>query len=113
MKSLIFDHKTQVYVNDKEGLKIDHKYNNVNITESGVNINLKDNNAHVNIGDATAGQQAILGNSWMDWFDDFAKVLITLILVPGLAVTPTPEFLSYNEIYTTKGYKILSHHVNC
>jgi hypothetical protein len=36
MKSLIFDHKTQVYVNDKEGLKIDHKYNNVNITESGV-----------------------------------------------------------------------------
>jgi hypothetical protein len=77
MKSLIFDHKTQVYVNDKEGLKIDHKYNNVNITESGVSINLKDNNAHVNIGDATAGQQAILGNSWMDWFDDFAKVLIT------------------------------------
>jgi hypothetical protein len=72
MKSLIFDHKTQVYVNDKEGLKIDHKYNNVN-TESGVSINLKDNNAHVNIGDATAGQQAILGNSWMDWFDDFAK----------------------------------------
>jgi hypothetical protein len=40
MKSLIFDHKTQVYVNDSEGLKIDHKYN-VNIIESGVNINLK------------------------------------------------------------------------
>jgi hypothetical protein len=61
MKSL-FDHKTQVYVNDKEGLKIDHKYNNVNITGQ-LSINLKDNNAHVNIGDATAGQQAILGNN--------------------------------------------------
>lgn len=26
MKSLIFDHRTQIYVNDTEGLKIDHKY---------------------------------------------------------------------------------------
>jgi hypothetical protein len=40
-------------------------------------IKLGRHNAHVNIGDATAGQQAILGNSWMDWFDDFTKVLIT------------------------------------
>jgi hypothetical protein len=114
MKSLIFDHKTQVYVNDKEGLKLDHKYNNVNITESGVSINLKDNNAHVNIGDATAGQQAILGNSWMDWFDDFAKVLITTpYLVPGLAVTPTPELLRVIMKYTQlRDIKFLSHHVN-
>jgi hypothetical protein len=36
-------------------------------------LTLKNNNAHVNIGDATAGQQAILGNSWMDWFDDLQK----------------------------------------
>ena len=31
MKSLIFDHKTQVYVNDSEGLKLDHKFNVINI----------------------------------------------------------------------------------
>jgi hypothetical protein len=70
MKSLIFDHKTQIYVNDKEGLKIDHKFNNINITDNTIDLNLKDNNRHVNIGDATAGQQAILGNHWMDWFDE-------------------------------------------
>jgi hypothetical protein len=62
------------------------------LIESGVNINLKDNNAHVNIGDATAGQQAILGNSWMDWFDDFAKVLIT-IPCTRTCCYPTPELL--------------------
>ena len=32
-KSLIFDHKTQVYVNDTEGLKLDHKFNVINIKE--------------------------------------------------------------------------------
>jgi hypothetical protein len=32
MKSLIFDHKTQIYVNESEGLKLDHKWNNMNIT---------------------------------------------------------------------------------
>lgn len=114
MKSLIFDHKTQVYVNDKEGLKLDHKYNNVNITEGGVNINLKDNNGHVNIGDTTAGQQAILGNNWMDWFDEFAKVLITNpYLVPGLAITPTPELIKVIMKYTQlRDPKFLSHHVN-
>lgn len=58
MKSIIFDHKTQIYVNDSEGLKIDHKYNNINITETGVDVNLKDNNASVNLGDSGATQQA-------------------------------------------------------
>jgi hypothetical protein len=71
MKSLIFDHKTQIYVNDTEGLKIDHKYNNVNLTENTIDLNLKDNNRNVNIGDSAASQQAILGNHWLDWFDEF------------------------------------------
>ena len=51
MKSLIFDHKTQIYVNDSEGLKIDHKYNNLNIKEKTINLNLKDNTALLNLGD--------------------------------------------------------------
>ena len=39
MKSLLYDHKTQVYVNDSEGLKIDHKFNNINIKEDSINLN--------------------------------------------------------------------------
>ena len=38
MKSVIFDHKTQIYVNDSEGLKIDHKFNNLNIKEKTINL---------------------------------------------------------------------------
>ena len=31
MRTLMFDHKTQIYSNDTEGLMIDYKYNNINI----------------------------------------------------------------------------------
>ena len=118
MKSLIFDHKTQIYVNDKEGLKLDHKYNNVNITENTIDFNLKDNNRHVNIGDATAGQQAILGNHWMDWFDEFVDNLLGNKGGPYLGNLHQPVTTSPAMIQVLHKYKklrdpvFLSHHVN-
>ncbi len=118
MKSLIFDHKTQIYVNDKEGLKLDHKYNNVNITENTIDFNLKDNNRHVNIGDATAGQQAILGNHWMDWFDEFVDNLMGNNGGPylgnlGAPVVANPALIQVLQKYQSlRDPVFLSHHVN-
>ena len=118
MKSLIFDHKTQIYVNESEGLKLDHKYNNINVTENGVDINLKDNNRNVNIGDATAGQQAILGNHWMDWFDEFVDNLLGSNAGPflgnlGAPVIPNPALISCLLKYKSlRNPVFLSHHVN-
>lgn len=118
MKSLIFDHKTQIYVNDDEGLKIDHKYNNINITENTIDLNLKDNNRNVNIGDATAAQQAILGNHWMDWFDEFVDNLLGNQEGPflgnlGASVVPNPAFISNLLKYKAlRDPVFLSHHVN-
>lgn len=118
MKSVIFDHKTQIYVNDDEGLKIDHKYNNLNITEDTIDLNLKDNNRSVNIGDATAGQQAILGNHWMDWFDKFVDNLLGSKAGPflgnlGAPVIANPAFIScLLEYKALRDPVFLSHHVN-
>jgi len=115
MKSLIFDHKTQIYVNDAEGLMIDHKYNNINITENSIHLNLKDNNGSLNIGDATAGQQAILGNHWMDWFDEFVDNLLN---GPYLGNLMSPVVANSSFIDCLVKYKalrdpvFLSHHVN-
>lgn len=117
-KSLVFDHKTQIYVNDSEGLKIDHKFNNMNITEGGIDLNLKDNNGLVNIGDATAGQQAILGNHWMEWFDEFVENLLGVNSGPylgnlGAPVVPNPAFIAVLQKYKAiKDPILLSHHVN-
>ena len=114
MKSLIFDHKTQIYVNDSEGLKIDHKYNNINIKENSVNINLKDNNMMVNIGDETANQQMLLGNHWLDWFDEFVEILMgTAFIAGGAPAMPSPPLIrSLLKYKALKNPKFLSHHVN-
>lgn len=118
MKSILFDHKTQIYVNDQEGLKLDHKYNNINITENTVDINLKDNNRHLNLGDATATQQAILGNHWMDWFDEFVDNLMGNNGGPYLGNLGAPVVANPALIQVLQKYKqlrdpvFLSHHVN-
>lgn len=114
MKSLLFDHKTQIYVNDSEGLKIDHKYNNINIKENSVNINLKDNNMMVNIGDETADQQMLLGNHWLDWFDEFVDALMgTAFLAGGAPTIPSPALIrSLLKYKSIKNPVLLSRHVN-
>jgi hypothetical protein len=115
MKALIFDHKTQIYVNDEEGLKIDYKFNNLNITEGTIDINLKDNRGLVNIGDATAGQQAILGNHWMDWFDEFVDNLLNGPYLGNLMspVIANPTFIDCLTKYKALRNEVfLSHHVN-
>lgn len=118
MKSIIFDHKTQIYVNDSEGLKIDHKWNNVNITNSGIDFNLKDNNSNLNIGDSGANQQVILGNHWLEWFDDFVENLLGEKTGPyfgnlGAPVVPAPSMAKTLIKYKAlRRSKFLSNHVN-
>jgi hypothetical protein len=115
MRALLFDHKTQIYSNDEEGLKIDYKFNNINITETSINLNLKDNFSDVNIGSNNADQQAILGNNFLNWFDKFITTLCTNGLLGNLAspLIATPSLLRIKEEYfTLRDPKFLSYHVN-
>jgi len=118
MRALMFDHKTQIYSNDSEGLKLDYKFNNINITDSDINVNLKDNFSHVNIGTSTANQQAILGNHFLNWFDEFVDNLLGANNGPylgnlGSPVVANPEFIDVlNKYKAMKDPKFLSHHVN-
>jgi len=116
MRALMFDHKTQIYSNDAEGLKIDYKFNNVNLTDGAINLNLKDNFSGVNIGSSNADQQTILGNNFLNWFDEFVQNLLSNkggpYLVAGSPVLPNPEFVRCLFKYTTlRDEKFLSHHV--
>ena len=117
MKALIFDHKTQIYVNDDEGLKLDYKYNNINITNSEINLNLKDNNGRINMGDASPNQQAILGTNFLNWFDEFVDNLLGNSAGPflgnmGAPVMPNPAFIANLQKYKAlKDPKFLSDNV--
>ena len=71
MRALIFDHKTQIFSNDTDGLMIDYKFNQINITKDQIALNLKDNMSLLRLGTDNADQQAILGNHFLNWFDEF------------------------------------------
>ena len=121
MRSLMFDHKTQIYSNDSEGLKIDYKLNNINITKDNIDINLKDNFGHVNIGTSGANQKAILGDNFMNWFDTLVEVFlgqngtdgVPPFVVNGAPAIPSPQLIGILEQYKLlRDPKFLSHHVN-
>jgi len=117
MKALIYDHKTQIYVNDAEGLKIDHKFNNINIKEKSINVNLKDNFGKINIGSPNSTQRAILGDNFVNWFDEFLNILMGSKGGPFLGnllapVVATPALMAQIQLYfSLKDPKILSKNV--
>lgn len=119
MKSVLFDHKSQIYVNDEEGLKLDYKFNNINITEDEINLNLKDNFGKINIGDAHPDQQSILGTNFLNWFDKFIMVLMNsngpayLQTVPPATPTlPSPALIKICQEYQVlKDPKFLSRNI--
>ena len=116
-KSLIFDHKTQVYVNDSEGLKLDHKFNLINIKDKSIDINLKDNFGKINLGTANSTQRTILGDNFLNWFDDFVGILMGSKGGPflgnlGAPVIATPALLGSLQLYQQlKDPKFLSKNV--
>jgi len=116
-KSLIFDHKTQVYVNDGEGLKLDHKFNLINIKDKSIDINLKDNFGKINLGTANSTQRTILGDNFLNWFDDFVSILMGSKGGPflgnlGAPVVATPALLGSLQLYQQlKDPKFLSKNV--
>jgi hypothetical protein len=117
MKSIIFDHKTQIYVNDGEGLKLDHKFNVINIKENSIDVNLKDNFGKINLGTANSTQRTILGDNFLNWFDDFVSILMGSKGGPflgnlGAPVIATPALLGSLQLYQQlKDPKFLSKNV--
>lgn len=118
MKALIFDHKTQIYVNDKDKLVIDYKMHQINIKDTGIDVNLKDNNGVLNLGSGSANQQAILGTNFLNWFDEFIDNLLGSSGGPylgnlGSPVVPNPALIDVLLKYKSlKNPKFLSKNVN-
>ena len=114
MKSLIFDHKTQIYVNDKEGLKMDYKFNNINIKDQSINVNLKDNFGKLNLGTENATQRAILGDTFTNWLDELLNIFMSGAFLGnfGAPVAPSPALAKHIQYYLSiKDPKILSKNV--
>lgn len=107
MRVLLFDHKTQIYSNDVEGLMMDYKYNHINMKDNEINVSLKDNYGKLNLGDKSADQESILGTNFLAWFDDFVDSLLGLKAGPYFDNTGAPIVASPDFIAILRSYKAL------
>lgn len=105
--AVLFDHKTKIY-SDDSNLTMDYKYNKITIDNNNINLELKDNNQKINIGTLKANQQAVLGNHWFDWMDEFVQALLKpSSLISGAPGSPVlkPEIdrliLKYEKLRKT------------
>jgi hypothetical protein len=110
--ALLFDHKTQIYSDDKN-LTLDYKYNKITIDNKSINLELKDNQQKINIGTKDSSQQAMLGNHWLEWFDTLVQTLQKPTSLMGNLAAPVirPEVDAILSEYWTKRETFISDHV--
>lgn len=113
--SLLFDHTTQIYKTNSEGLKLDHEHTNINLDADGnINLNLRDNNSNVHIGSPDSDQSAILGDHFLNWMDTFIDAFLTGAHLGNLGAPnpPMPTFINVCTQYKVlRNPKFLSHRV--
>jgi len=80
--ALLFDHKTQIFSDDKS-LTLDYFFNQIKITEKGIDFDLKNDNQEITLGTPSANQQAVLGSNFFEWFDGFMETLLNPITLIG------------------------------
>lgn len=117
MKTCMFDHSTQIYRNDTEGLKMDHEYTNINLDKNGnILLNLRDNKSVITLGSKDSDEEAVLGTTFMNWFDEFMDNLLGNQGGPylgnlGSPVVPNPSFITICQRYSELRPKFVSEHV--
>lgn len=110
--SLCYNHNTQIFVDNKEGLNIIHKFNSINIHKDFIAANLKDNQSTLYLGDDKAAQELMLGTNWMEWMDSFVNVMANAFIGNnGAVVVPTPQMVNAMNQYFAKRKTFLSQHI--
>lgn len=104
--ALIYNHNTQIYV-DLDGLNLIYKFNQLLISDDGIQLKLKNNNSIIKFGGEEADQAIINGNNYFDWMDKFIEQLYTAYIGNlGAPTIPDPAFVAvlaqYPGLKTTK-----------
>lgn len=110
-QALLYDHNTQIYIDNQKGLFIRYKLQEFNMTEDGMALNLKDNQSTLYLGDAKGNQEAMLGTNFMEWFDTLMQTLMNAYIGNnGAACIANPDLINVFNNYQAKRSKFLSKH---
>lgn len=110
-KAFCYDYNTRIYKDD-EILSIGYKYNSLDINEDNIILALKDQNSEVKLGDIDADEQAILGTSFIEWFNTLLDIFGNGFICNGSPVAPNPNLVKHIlQFKSTYELKFLSKHV--
>ncbi len=115
--SIYYDAKHQYFYEDKIGIIFDYMKSNINMRDNGdIRVNLKDNTAKLFLGTEDASQQAMLGNHFIDWMDEFIQNLMGAYGGPYLGnlaapIIPHPKMIECLNKYLAIKQTFLSDHV--
>lgn len=115
---LSMDHSYQNYWHPDRGLTLDSERTNIRLDQNGnIKLNLRDAQSNLHLGTDDADQAVILGNHFLDWFDDFVDNLMGAQGGPYMGnllapVTPTPTLIAVLQRYQAlRDPTFLSHNV--
>jgi hypothetical protein len=78
MRALMFNHSTQIYRNDSEGLKMDHELTNINLDRHGnILLNLRDSESVVKLGSEDAEDGVMIADPFLNWMDTFIETMVS------------------------------------
>ncbi len=112
-----FDDAHQYYHDKDEGITFDYVKSNINMRPNGdIKLNLRDNQSKLYLGTEDATQQAMLGNHWIDFFDELIQNLMGAKGGPylgnmGSPVIPNPSMIEICNKYLAIKETFLSDHV--
>jgi len=115
--AVTYNDKHQYYHEKNKGVVFDFVKSNLTMRENGdIQMNLRDNNSKLFLGTEDASQQAMLGNHWMDWFDEFVQNLLGSKGGPylgnmGAPIIPNPGMIEVLNKYLALRETFLSDHV--
>lgn len=107
--ALCYNHNAQIYF-DRENFNLFYKLNGLKIGEDEIIIKRKDASTTIKIGNENADQSIVLGDNWMDFFNEFMQVLPTAFLTtsPGSPAAASPDLIKVIGKYNSQKINFLS-----
>ncbi len=110
--ALLYNHNSQVYVDNKLGLFIRHKFNEINLDDNSITNQLHTNDSTLYLGDGSAAQDAVLGTNFFKWMDTLMQTLLDAYIGNlGAPAVANPNLINVVSQYFSQRENFLSEHV--
>lgn len=111
-QALLYDHNSQVYVDNRLGLFVRHKFNEINLDSDSITQQLHTNDSTLYLGDSSASQDAVLGTNFFRWMDTFVQTMLNAYIGNlGAPAVANPALINVVSQYFQQREDFLSEHV--